>query len=424
MLKRIRTQDLTLGMFLHEFCGSWMEHPFWRSRFLLQDPEDLSRIRGTSIDEVWIDTTRGRDVAPSTLATTRAEADAAIDSAFSELVDLPTFQAPPAALPPLPVHPPATMEEEVARAAFICRRAKKAVIAMFNQVRLGQALEVDHLQELVEDISASIARHPGALISLARLKKADDYTYMHSVAVCALMMALGRQIGMNETQLHTAGMAGLLHDVGKARIPMAILNKPAKLTDEEFSVMRGHPAEGHRILQQGGMQDVTVLDACLHHHERMDGKGYPEQLPSSAISLIARMAAICDVYDAITSDRPYKSGWDPSKSLRSMAEWSYAHFDLQLFQAFIKILGIYPVGSLVRLSSGRIGVVIEQAPKSLLRPRVKVFFCIASDQRIEPRVINLSGLGCTDRIEAREDPEHWRFPDLHTLCSGLEPLPW
>ncbi|MBP6599245.1 MAG: DUF3391 domain-containing protein, partial [Giesbergeria sp.] len=204
MLKRIRTQDLTVGMFLHEFCGSWMEHPFWRSQFLLDDPADLARISNTSIQEVWIDTARGCDVAPDTASTSRAQVDAAINTAFSHLAARPNFQAPPEALRPLLDQSPANMKEEAVRAAFVCRRAKQAVIAMFQQARLGQALEVDHLQELVEDISASIARHPGALISLARLKNADDYTYMHSVAVCALMMALGRQIGLSGAQLHTA----------------------------------------------------------------------------------------------------------------------------------------------------------------------------------------------------------------------------
>ena len=426
MLKRIRTQDLTLGMFLHEFCGSWMEHPFWRSQFLLQDPQDLARIRQTSIQEVWIHTGKGRDVAATVVATTRAQADAAIDTAFSALADMPNYQAPPEALQALHNHSGQRndREEELVRAAEICRRAKSAVVSMFHEARLGRALEVPDLHKMVDEIAESIARHPNALISLARLKSADDYTYMHSVAVCALMMALGRQIKLSDEQLRTAGMAGLLHDLGKARIPLAVLNKPGKLTDEEFAVVRNHPVEGYRMLLMGGMQDAAVLDACLHHHEKIDGTGYPEKLGGASISLIAKMAAICDVYDAITSDRPYKRGWDPSESLRRMAEWSHAHFDTQLLQAFVKSLGIYPVGSLVRLTSGRLGVVVEQSSGSLLLPRVNTFFCTHTDQRIAPEVMDLSRPGCSDKIAARENPEHWHFPDMNILCLGMEPLPW
>ena len=198
MLKRIRTQDLAPGMFLHEFCGSWMDHPFWRSKFLLQDPEDLLRIRKTSIQEVWIDTSKGGDVAASAISITREEADAAIDTAFSSLAEMPTFVAPPEALQPSNHNAPTSMAEELISAAKICHQSKSAVVAMFAEARLGRALEVPDLQVMVEEISASIARHPNALISLALLKSADDYTYMHSVAVCALMMALGRQIKLND----------------------------------------------------------------------------------------------------------------------------------------------------------------------------------------------------------------------------------
>ncbi len=426
MLKRIDVKHLTLGMYLHEFCGSWMEHPFWRTKFVLDDPHDLELIHATAIREVWIDVSRGKDVAAGTASLSREEVDARIDTDFSRLDDLPPVMVAPPPPPPPPANDrrPASMQSELRRAASICSQAKEAVVSMFNEVRMGKAVDAESASNLVEEISNSVLRNPGALISLARLKTADDYTYMHSVAVCALMVALARQIGLSEEHTRSAGMAGLLHDLGKAAIPLAVLNKPGKLTDEEFTVVKSHPVEGYHMLKEGGSVEAAVLDACLHHHEKVDGTGYPDRLPGDKISLIAKMAAICDVYDAITSNRPYKNGWDPSESIRRMAEWTNDHFDPRLFQAFVKSIGIYPVGSLVRLTSGRIGVVTEQAPQSLVTPRVKVFFSTKSDMRIPPELVDLSAPGCQEKIAGREDPDRWRFPDLNELWSGMPGQPW
>jgi HD-GYP domain-containing protein (c-di-GMP phosphodiesterase class II) len=165
--------------------------------------------------------------------------------------------------------------------------------------------------------------------------------------------------------------------------------------------------------------DASTLDVCLHHHEKVDGSGYPHGLKGDGISLMAKMGAVCDVYDAITSNRPYKIGWDPAESLRKMAEWSTGHFDQKVFQAFVKSMGIYPVGSLVLMNSGRIGVVTGQSAKSLITPQIKVFYSTKSHLRITPEILDLSKSGSTDKIAGREDPAKWRFPDLDELWSGL-----
>ncbi|CAN7599909.1 HD-GYP domain-containing protein [Acidovorax sp. LjRoot129] len=426
MLKRIPIQHLTLGMYLHEFCGSWMDHPFWRSKFLLSDPEDLSRILATAIQECWIDTSKGADAVAGTTSVSRQEADAKIDTDFSQLESLPphTVTLPPEAALPLRDHTPTDMHSELQAAAAICVKAKQAVVAMFSEARLGRAVDSERAQSLVQEISDSITRNPGALISLARLKTADDYTYMHSVAVCALMVALARQLQLDDDQARLAGMAGLLHDLGKAAIPLEVLNKPGKLTDQEFAVVRSHSVKGFQMLKEGGNVPAAVLDACLHHHEKVDGSGYPRKLRGDSISVIARMTAICDVYDAVTSDRPYKRAWDPAEALRRMAEWTNDHFDARIFQAFVKSIGIYPVGSLVRLASGRIGVVTEQAPAALTMPVVKVFFSTKSDLRIPPERVDLAAPGCTEKIVGREDPERWRFPDINELWSGFAQKAW
>jgi putative nucleotidyltransferase with HDIG domain len=412
MLKKISVDQLTVGMHLKEFCGSWMEHPFWRTGFVITDPKDIQTILASSIKEVWIDSSKGLDVSPGSIVVTEVESEAQVEAELRQVAAVQRVTAP------------VSISAEIEKAAKICAQSKRAVMSMFQEARMGNAVDTNGARQMVEEISDSVSRNPGALISLARLKTADDYTYMHSVAVCAMMVALARQLGLDEEQTRLAGLAGLMHDLGKAAMPMDVLNKPGKLTDVEFSVIKTHPVEGYRLLQAGKDVDPIVLDVCLHHHEKTDGSGYPKGLKADEISLFAKMGAVCDVYDAITSNRPYKLGWDPAESLRKMAEWANGHFDGKVFQAFVKSLGIYPIGSLVKLSSGRLGVVVDQTSKSLTTPCVKVFFSTKSNMRIVPEVIDLSKQVGAEKIVGREDPAKWKFSDLNELWSGQTSTHW
>lgn len=409
MLKRIPIKQLRLGMHIHEFCGSWMEHPFWRGAFLLDDPKDLQTILSTGLKEVWIDTSRGVDVEGGA---SREAVAAEVEAALAQ-VDQPGRAEPRTAI-----------AQEAARAVKICAQSKQAVASMFHEARMGKALDVGDALPIVEEISTSVMRNPGALISLARLKNKDEYTYMHSVAVCALMVSLARTLGFDDHQTRQAGLAGLLHDVGKMMIPPEILDKPGKLTEAEFDTMKGHPVEGHRMLLEGEGIGEVALDVCLHHHEKVDGSGYPHGLAGGEISLYARMGAVCDVYDAITSNRPYKNGWEPAESIRKMAEWSKGHFDQRIFEAFVRSIGIYPIGSLVRLESEMLGVVIEQNEQSLLKPMLMMFFSIKANARIQPELLDLSKPACKDRIVSHEDPAKWDIHDTQALWSGMALMPW
>jgi HD-GYP domain-containing protein (c-di-GMP phosphodiesterase class II) len=232
------------------------------------------------------------------------------------------------------------------------------------------------------------------------------------------MIALARQLGMSPVQVREVGLAGMLHDVGKMAVPAEILNKPGKLTDSEFVTVREHPQAGGKILLAGKQVSAVVLDVCLHHHEKVDGSGYPHRLSGEQISLPAKMGAICDVYDAVTSNRPYKAGWEPAESIRKMAEWT-GHFDQTVFKAFVKTVGIYPTGSLVRLQSGRIGVVLDQHATSLLMPKVKVFFSAKSKTPIAQEIIDLAKLIDRDKIVSRESAADWGFRNLDELWTGL-----
>ncbi len=405
MLKRIAVKDIKLGMFICEFCGSWMEHPFWKTRFLLEDEKDLRAILASGIKELWIDVSQGLDAYDETAGKTEAEVASEAEALLLEAEKPGNLER-------------ASLDEEIKTAARLCNRAKEAVIEMFSDVRMGKAIQVEKAHELVDEISKSVLRQPHALISLARLKSADEYTYLHSVAVCALMIALARQLNLDEETVRNAGMAGLLHDIGKVGIPLKVLNKPGKLTDEEFAIVKSHPELGAKILIENYQVPAMALDVCLHHHEKVDGTGYPFGLKGDTISLFAKMGAVCDVYDAITSNRPYKKGWSPADSIRKMAEWSKGHFDEAVFQAFVKTVGIYPTGSLVRLESGRLAVVIEQNDASLLMPKVKIFFSAKTKMPIIQEVLDLAVLQGKEKIIGRESPDDWGFKNLDLLWSG------
>ena len=409
MLQKISVRDLRLGMHLHELCGTWLDHPFWRVKFLLTDPADIAKLKASGVKECWVDVSKGLGV-QATQPAVPAE---------------PVAPAgPPRAGPdPDPATPVAcSLADELSRAGRLMKQSRTAVMSLFSEARMGRTMNTAQSVELVGEITASVWRNPGALVSLARLKTHDDYSYMHSVAVCALMVSLARQLGHGEAQCREAGMAGLLHDMGKALMPLEVLNKPGRLTPAEYDLIKEHPQRGHELLL-AGQAPAVALDVCLHHHERPDGKGYPFGLAGSTLSLQARMGAVCDVYDAITSNRPYKAGWDPAESIARMTDWTKAgQFDPAVFHAFVTGLGIYPTGSLVRLKSGRLAVVVDQNPAALAAPRVKVFFSTRSELPVTPEFIDLNLAGCTEKIIARESNSVWKFKHLDELWAGSENL--
>jgi HD-GYP domain-containing protein (c-di-GMP phosphodiesterase class II) len=415
MLKKIPVKQLRLGMHLHKLEGAWMAHSFWKTKFVVDSTVDLERLHTCGVAECWVDTALGLDVAAPVEDLGPAAAPASQPPVPSPV---PSSAPPPA--PPRASEGDRSMAAELKQAADICSKGRKAVNAMFNEARMGRTVDAEQCLPLVEEISGSVQRNPGALVSLARLKSKDDYSYMHSVATCALMVALGRQLKLDEDGCRAAGLAGLLHDIGKAVMPLDVLNKPGKLTEDEFKVIRTHPEEGHRMVLGGqGVADST-LEVVLHHHERMDGTGYPHQLAGEQINPFARMGAICDVYDAITSNRPYKAGWDPAQSIARMASWK-GHFDTAMFASFVQSLGIYPTGSLVRLASGKLAVVAEQNPQNLVSPVVVVFFSTKSQLHVTPGRLDLSK-GTSERIVAREENAAAQFPHLDELWADPDTL--
>ena len=236
-----------------------------------------------------------------------------------------------------------------------------------EDVRLGQAVNTEAAKDLVTEVTNSITRSPHAMVWLTNMKERDEYTSIHCMNVCIMSVSFGRTLGMDKAELEVLGLGGLLHDLGKMRVPPEILNKPSKLTFEEFEVMKTHPMQGYKMLNEQSDLPSEVLDIVKHHHERRNGKGYPSQLDGDQINNMTRIVAIVDVYDAITSDRCYHDAISPSDALKNMYEWVNEDFDKELVENFIKCLGIYPIGSVVKLNMGHVGLVVSASEKSKLQ---------------------------------------------------------
>jgi len=405
MIKKIAVANLLPGMYLHDLVADWMSHPFLRSRFLIHDQQTIDKIIASGIREAYIDSSRGIDVP-----------DAPTAAQVSEQIEAEMKAAVAADLPVVKV----SLAQEMVEARKIQTQASRVIREVMHDARLGLAMNMAEVEPLVEDITDSIGRNQSALLSLLHLKTHDDYTFLHSVSVCALMITFCKSLKLDPVTTREAGLGALLHDTGKMRVPDAILNKPGRFTDEEFEIMKRHPRDGYDILRATPGIGQVPLDIALHHHERMDCTGYPDRLPGAEISTLARMAAIVDVYDAITSDRCYHVGIPPAEALKKMWEWSKFDFDQTLMRAFISTIGIYPVGTLVRLDSGRLAVVVELHTSEILKPSVRVFFSTKSNVHIPPELIDLSRKGVTERIASHEDPAKWGVDPMLYLTSEAD----
>ncbi len=400
MLRTIDVQSLLPGMYVNRLLGPWMQHPFWRSSFLI-DREDIAKLHASVVSRVVIDTARGLDVPTGT---TDEPEDAPRQEPAPEAVD----EAPPEEQTAPEI---VDIGNEIAIALRIREDGRQFVKAMYAAIRQGRTPDTEPALPLIMAIRDSVTRNPHALTSVARVKPGEEYAHLHPVAVAALMAAFARRLGMPEEEVVIAALGGLFHDAGESHLPPTLLDKPGKLSGEEFDLMRGHPLQGQRALVAAGLRSRAVLQVIRHHHERYDGTGYPDGLAGEAIPPLARMAAICDVYDALVSNRVHRPGLDPSEALKLMAGWA-GQFDQSLFQAFVRSLGVYPVGSLVRLESGHLAVVIDQNPDALLAPKVRVFYSIPRQRPILVYDVDLSDAATQERIASRESPQTWNFREL------------
>jgi putative nucleotidyltransferase with HDIG domain len=246
------------------------------------------------------------------------------------------------------------------------------------------------IEEASQNIVESVLRNPDALISLCQIKGYDEYTYTHSVNVSVLTTSMAYSLGYNRDRLLEIGVGGVLHDIGKMRVPESILNKPGKYTEWEFNMMKKHPEYGIDIVKDKKNISEFSKTLIIQHHERYNGKGYPHHLKAGEIAEIGLIGAVADVYDALTSNRVYRAAWTPQKALAVIFQGCDEDYSRNIVERFTKQMGIYPVGSFVRLLSGEMGVVVRVDKGQLLAPTVLVLFDKAGKRGARPVEYDLS----------------------------------
>jgi putative nucleotidyltransferase with HDIG domain len=390
MLKKIATRHLKPGMYVANISQQGVSLHEHEREGRIPDQSIIDSLIKRGIKELYIDTDMGLD---SSNAISIEANDKKLDTKIKDITQQPI--AKDIVSSPL--------SKELEKAAKLHSEALSLVSEAMNSAKSGQAVDISPFEDMADNFMDSVVRNQNALACLSRIRKKDNYLMEHSVNVAVLMSILGKYLALERTYLHQCVTGALLHDIGKILIPDSILHKPDKLTDDEYNIMKKHAAFSQKILQRNARFSQVSINVAAQHHERMDGGGYPLGLTGEEISPEARMASVADIYDAITADRVYHKGMTPSNALKRMMEWCGPHLDTQYVHSFIKAIGVYPVGSFVKLSNDTAGVVIEENSDSL-KPVVKVIYNLKTNAYTQVVVRDLSQDTSKDKITQVLDP--------------------
>lgn len=395
MLKRIETGQVTLGMFIHRLEGNWFRHPFWRARFLLTDPEQLDRLLESGVPAVIIDTDRGIDPTGPDASPSPSTSPALATShvPLRRRTDRPGLA--PTAPTAQSVNPrtgllttmPAAVAQGFGKAQKVADRGVRVVSQVFLEMRLGKTINAGQVTPVIESIIESVQSNPFAFNGLMRFKRDSEFAYRHALAVSALMISLGRTLRLSLIDLHEAGLAGLLLDCGISQLPIE-LDVAVGYGTIPDDLWRQHVALGADFIERSRFSP-GVVRACREHHERFDGAGWPDARKGQELSLLGRMAAICDKYDLIATGSHGNAGLDPTAALATMKRDTGA-YDPDLLAAFEATLGIWPTGSVLELRSGRLAVVISQGSDAPDKPLVAIFFDTARGEAISDIYVDLA----------------------------------
>ena len=373
MKVKIDVQKLKLGMYVCELDRPWRETPFLFQGFeILLDEElkELQRCCRTVYIKLPDTATAAPGISPRVMEMSKPSAQIVPPKQTAVLLEQELLK--------LNNHPAArasyedqtTLEEEIQLVNETYVEARSLMQDIMWEAKFGRSLNVAGAKKAVSKMVESALRNPDALVCFAQLKRKDEYTAMHSLRVSILALVFGRQLGMKAEELQILGMGALLHDVGKMKVPSEILNKSDTLTSDELSLMKMHVPWGIEILEKTGQVPAGALEVVRRHHERYDGSGYMDGLKGDTIGTIGMITGIIDHYDAVTSDRAYRAGISAHAAMKKMYEWRGSLFEPRLVEKFIQCMGIYPIGSIVELNSGEIGVVAGLNRNQRLKPRV------------------------------------------------------
>lgn len=401
MIRKISIDQLLPGMYVVDLHKRWFDHSLWQSRFKVRDAAHVWKLREEGISEISIDTAKGIDLPPTPIARVNQ-----IDLKLKSLAEIR------AATPPT-----VSLGEERRRAGRLLHDAGATVSGLMLAAKAGSNVDAAYLEPTISKMIASVIRNPDALVPLARLKHMDSYASEHAVATAALIIAFGRHQGMPEPEIEKLALGTMVKDIGHAALDARLTAKPGMLSEAEFSIVQSHVEEGLAVLDATARLSETSVAVVLEHHERYNGCGYPYRMAGDEISVAGRMAAIVDTYDAMTSDRPYRAAMSPSHALRQLYDEAGFQYDPTLVAAFVKTVGIYPVGTLVLLESGHLAVVEQLHAENMLTPVVRVIFHTGRQQYVTTPVdVDLSRKigNHYGQIVRAETFERW----------GISPLRW
>ena len=372
---KIKIEDLEVGMYVADVGAGWLRHPWKTKSKLITSQGEIRELVEAQIQEVTIDLNRGRPPGYLEQKTPPHKNHPVTPRARETVMEPVKSEKRTGPGPDRPRSPSDTtpMVEELPRARKTYSRALNVTREFINDIRAGKSIKVEKVQESVETMIDSVFRNQDAMISLLKLRTYDEYTFTHSLNVAVLCIATGRQVNFNRNQLALLGLGSIFHDVGKLFIPDEILNKPGRLSEEEFKIMQSHPELGARFMEEKykGLSPTSV-SVVRHHHERMDGDGYPDKLSAKDIDPFMAVCGIADVYDALSSARVYKPAMPPYEALKIIYKSRNSHFHPVWIDRFIQCLGIYPPGTLVQLTSGEVGVVFVTNHSFLARPKLRL----------------------------------------------------